>query len=144
MSNYILCQQKKKKCGFFFIVWRRTLMSPGSRQTVGPNVKNPPKTRFKKFVKLNSYTYAYNSLTNVEHKTHPGNGNRPKFAVICLEILVKSHQENLFWAGISHLKPLCSMSAQADGKHWGQFIYGFAFEIFNVKNFHQNHSCTAK
>ena len=27
--GYILCQEKKKKCVFFFIVWRRTLMSPG-------------------------------------------------------------------------------------------------------------------
>ena len=62
-----------------------------------------------------------------------GNGNRSKSAEICL---------NLFWVGIRHLKPLCSISAQADGKHWGQFTYGFAFEIFNVKNFHQNHSCT--
>ena len=46
-----------------------------------------------------------------------GNGNRSKSAEICLEILVKLHQVNLFWVGIRHLKPLCSISAQADGKH---------------------------
>ena len=26
---------------------------------------------------------------------------------ICLEKIIKSHQVNLFWAGFSHLKPLC-------------------------------------
>ena len=40
-----------------------------------PNVKNPPKIRSKKFVKLKDHTYACNSLTNVEYKTHPRKRN---------------------------------------------------------------------
>ena len=36
------------------------------RYTVGPNVKNPPKTGLKKIVKLTDYTSACNDLTNFE------------------------------------------------------------------------------
>ena len=48
------------------------------RVTVGPNVKNPPKMRLRKFVKLTGYTYACNSLTNFESEVHAmtGNGNQ--------------------------------------------------------------------
>ena len=34
------------------------------RPTVGPNFKNQPKMRFKKFVKLSNHTCACNDLTN--------------------------------------------------------------------------------
>ena len=36
-----------------------------------PNVKNPPKIKPKKFVKLTDHTYACKTLTNFEYKTHP-------------------------------------------------------------------------
>ena len=36
------------------------------RPTVGPNFKNPPKMRFKTFVKLTDHTCACNDLTNFE------------------------------------------------------------------------------
>jgi hypothetical protein len=32
--------------------------------------QNPPKTRFKKFVRLMDHTYACNSLTNFEYKAN--------------------------------------------------------------------------
>ena len=38
--------------------------------TVGPNSKNPPKTRFIKFVKLTGYIYACNDLTSFEYAAH--------------------------------------------------------------------------
>jgi hypothetical protein len=49
-----------------------------TRLTVGLNSKNLPKMRFKKFVKLTGYTYAFNSLTNFEHvaPAMTGNGNQ--------------------------------------------------------------------
>ena len=69
------------------------------RVTVGPNVKNPPKNRFQKIVKLTDHTYACNSLTNftLKCKTHAS-----KFAEICMEELVhhvKLHHVNLFCGG---------------------------------------------
>ena len=44
-------------------------------RTVGPNCKNPPKMRFKNFVKLTGYTHSCNSLTNFEYEAHILNGN---------------------------------------------------------------------
>ena len=45
--------------------------------TAGPNVKNVPKIRFKKFVKLTDHTRACNDLTNVGHAM-TGNGSYVK------------------------------------------------------------------
>ena len=45
------------------------------RYTVGPNVKNPPKTGLKKIVKLTDYTSACNDLTNFESKVQAKIGN---------------------------------------------------------------------
>ena len=44
---------------------------------VEPNFKNPPKTKFKKLVKLTDHTYACHHLTSFECKLHAitGNGN---------------------------------------------------------------------
>ena len=42
---------------------------------VGLNSKNPPKMRYKKFVKLTGYTYAFNSLTHLEYEDRGMNGN---------------------------------------------------------------------
>ena len=36
--------------------------------TVGPNSKNPPKIKLKRFVKLTDHTCAWNSLTNFDMK----------------------------------------------------------------------------
>ncbi len=43
----------------------------------GLNSQNPPKIRIKKFLKLTGYTYACNSLTNIEYEAHAKteNGN---------------------------------------------------------------------
>ena len=45
--------------------------------TAGPYVKNLPKIRFPKFVKLTDYTYAFNSLTNFKYvdQRKTGHGN---------------------------------------------------------------------
>ena len=48
-----------------------TTQSCTDTRTVKPNVKNPPKIRLKKFVKLTIHTCACNSLTNFELKTYP-------------------------------------------------------------------------
>ena len=37
----------------------------------GPNYRNPPKTKSKKFVKLTDHTCTCNNLTSFEDKTHP-------------------------------------------------------------------------
>ena len=70
------------------------------RRTVGPNCKNPPKIRFKKFVKLTNHTCACNDLTNFECEAEAtGNGtyvNLKKLVIV-----------NLFSAGFSYLEPLC-------------------------------------
>jgi hypothetical protein len=39
----------------------------------------------------------------------PGNGKICKFADICMEKLVKSHQVNSFLVGFSYLEPLCNL-----------------------------------
>ena len=44
------------------------------RPTVGPNTKNPPKMRFKKFVKLTDHT-GVNSLTNFKSEAPAKTGN---------------------------------------------------------------------
>ena len=46
------------------------LTPPAPRFTVGPDVKNPPKIRFIKIVKLTDHTYACISLTIFEYKNH--------------------------------------------------------------------------
>ena len=44
--------------------------------TLGPNVKNPPKMRFKRFVKLTNHTYAYNDFTYcLEYVVYEMTGN---------------------------------------------------------------------
>ena len=43
--------------------------------TAGPNVKNMPKIRFKKFVKLTDHTRACNDLTNFAYVVHEITGN---------------------------------------------------------------------
>ena len=87
---------------------RSSSLSTPCRHTVGPNVKNPPKIRFQKIVKLTDHSYACNSLTYSEYKTYPpGNRNRCDFAETCFKKLMKSHQVNLFLADLSHLEPLC-------------------------------------
>ena len=45
------------------------------QRALGPNVKKPPKMRFKKIVKLTCYTYVSNSLTNFEHVVQVITGN---------------------------------------------------------------------
>ena len=57
--------------------WQSIRHRPLSRpqRTVGPNDNNPPKMRFKKFVKLTDYTYACNDLTSFEYEAHAMTGN---------------------------------------------------------------------
>ena len=49
--------------------------SSGPWRTARPNCKNPPKMRFKKFVKLTDHTQACNDLTNFEYVVHAMTGN---------------------------------------------------------------------
>ena len=51
-----------------------TKCQSGFHGIVGPNDKNPPKTWFKKFVKLMDHTYAFNSLTNFEYEANAMTG----------------------------------------------------------------------
>ena len=84
----------------------------GDRPTVGLNSKNPLKKIFRIFVKLTSYTYACNNLTNLEYEAHAMTGNESESIEIGLEKFVKSHQVTLFLAGFSYLKPLCGRVVQ--------------------------------
>ena len=55
----------------------------------------------KKFVKLTGYNNAYNDLTSFKYEGNERTGNGNYWN------LLKSHVANLFWADLSHLKPLC-------------------------------------
>ena len=57
-------------------------------------------------------TYACNNLTSFWNAAHAitRNGNYTNLLKSILEEFVKAHQVNLFLAGFSHLKPLCSGS----------------------------------
>ena len=54
------------------LVLAANLLAPAarSRYTVVPNVKNPPKIRMKKIVKLTDHTCACNDLTSFEYEVH--------------------------------------------------------------------------
>ena len=62
-------------------------------------------------MKLSDHTYAYNSWTHCDILNmkwiYLMTGNKIIFAETCLEKFVKTHQVNLFWAGFSHLVPVC-------------------------------------
>ena len=51
---------------------------------VGLNSKNPPKLRFKKFVKLSGHTCSCNDLTHFEYqgRAMTGNGNYVKVTIV--------------------------------------------------------------
>ena len=72
-------------------------MTQLSECTVGPNVKNPPKIRLKKFVKLTDHTCACNDLTSFEYEAHIMTGNG-KHVETSLAKFVKLFQVNLFSA----------------------------------------------
>ena len=58
--------------------------------------------------KMAGYMYGCNILTNFENKAvaMTGNGNQVNLQKLIVEKFVKAHQEKLFLAGFSHLKPL--------------------------------------
>ena len=62
---YDLRQSKREKAfaAAVLVLELTTLHSKLESAVVGPNVKNPPKIRFKKIVKL--------TVTNFEYKSHP-------------------------------------------------------------------------
>ena len=66
---------------------RSSSLSTPYRHTVGPNVKNPPKIRFQKIVKLTDHSYACNSLTYSEYKTYP---LETEIDVILLKLALKN------------------------------------------------------
>ena len=70
------------------------------RSTAGPYVKNLPKIRFPKFVKLTDYTNAFNNLTTFKYSAQSRIGNRN--VVNLLKLALKNScklQVNLFVAG---------------------------------------------
>ena len=73
-------------------------------------VKKPAKVKVEKFVKLTDHTCACNDLTSFEYEVHGMTGNRKSFeyAETCMKKFVKSLQVNLFLAGFSRVKPMCS------------------------------------
>ena len=82
---------------FSVLVWECARTAP---RTVEPNVKNPPKMRFKKFVKLTGHTCAGNDLTSFEYEDHAKTGNGSyEYADTGTKKLVKSLWGNLFLAG---------------------------------------------
>ena len=83
-------------------VGRHTWRRRWRRRTVGPNWKNPPKMRFKKFVKLTDHTCACYDLTNFEFEVHAMTGNG------CYVNRLWNHIKwTYFWRIFSILKPLC-------------------------------------
>ena len=54
-------------------------------------------------------------MTNLEYETRAihENGHGSKSAEIGKKNLAKSHQDNLFGAGFSHIKPLCAAASSA-------------------------------
>ena len=92
------------------------------RHTVGPIIKNPPKTRFKTFVKLTDHTCASNDLTNFKCKAQAmtGNGNFGIMLRLSPKKLVKTLWLNLFSASFSSLELVCA-AAMAE---YGDKSYG--------------------
>ena len=86
------------------------------------NNKNPPK--IKKVCEIDTYVclqqfdnfQIYSACNHRKRKLY-------KSADINLEKFVKSHQGNLFLAGLSHLKPLCTTS-------WSSSLSAFSNRIF--------------
>ena len=66
-------------------------------------------------MKLIDHVYACNSLTDFKYKARAihENGHGSKSAEIWKKNLAKSHQDNLFGAGFSHIKPLCAAASSA-------------------------------
>jgi hypothetical protein len=78
-------------------------------RTIGLNSKNPPKLRFKKFVKLTG-EIAYISLTTFENEacTMTGNKNQVNLLKLAWKRILKLHQVNLLMASFIYLRPLCA------------------------------------
>ena len=76
-------------------------------RTIGLNSKNPPKLRFKKFVKLTG-EIAYISLTTFENEacTMTGNKNQVNLLKLAWKRILKLHQVNLLMASFIYLGPL--------------------------------------
>ena len=78
------------------------------RHTVGPNSKNPSKTRFINFVKLTGYTYSCNrQIINMKRMQWPET-KTCKYVDISLNYVL---QVKLFPASFSHMEPLCAITA---------------------------------
>ena len=78
--------------------------------TIWPNVRNPPKIKIKKFVKLTVHSYACNSLTDFECVANATtrNGKCCKSTKVGLEKTLENvRQNNLFLAGFRRLEPMC-------------------------------------
>ena len=74
---------------------------------LGPNVKNPPKIRLKKFVKLTDHTWAGNDLTSFEYEDHAKTGNGSyEYADTCTKNSWNHLEGTYFWRVFSHLEPL--------------------------------------
>ena len=85
-------------------VGRHTWRRRWRRRTVGPNWKNPPKMRFKKFVKLTDHTCACYDL----RKFWIWSACNDRKRMLC-EPFVKSHQVNLFLADLCHFETTVRM-----------------------------------
>ena len=81
---------------------------------VGPNSKNPPKMRLKKFVKLTSCNYTSNNATNFEYEAHSIYRDR-KYKVDLLK-LAREHSWNhikwtYFWRVLAIWIPMWTASS---------------------------------
>ena len=102
-SNLVLKPTDLPYAHLFRAVSPLTTRACAAPRTVGQNRQNPPKTKFKKFVKSTNHTCACNRLTNFECEAQAtGNGS-----YVNLEKLVKS---TYVLADFWHLKPLCAVA----------------------------------
>ena len=82
--------------------------------TAGPNCKNPPKIKSKKFVKLMDHTCTCNNLTSFKCKTHP---RETETVVNLLKFNWKNLWNHIKWnyfmAGFKYLEPQCSSNSNS-------------------------------
>ena len=79
-------------------------LTPDAAANSETKLEKSAKNLVKKFVKLTGHNSAYNDLTSFEYEGNERTGNGSYWN------LLKSHVVNLFWADLSHSKPLCIRS----------------------------------
>ena len=107
--------------------------SPVQRRTAGPNIKNPPKTWLKKFVKLTDHTCACNDLTNFECEANAITGNG---SYVILQVFPSKFQQNLQlfpFPGMSFILKTCRIVAGASMiSQFHKFLKSYFWQVFAI------------